>query len=262
MSKLRILGLAVIGLGAVSAYFHGGSWGLLFASACLILGLVLMVASEARGLVSKPGGAKANPGERKQVQIMVLVKGEVHVYPQRDGRFQEIHDLNQSGFEFEVFIYCWLVHGAELSVGIDDLYLTLSGTDGSRRTAERVAGDLKNWHLHDVERGSEEESDWWAPSIRTKPARLLELDTAAPLECGAPREGWLHFQIRNASPSELKTGSLELTVWDTFSHTHTAVASRVRRLPGNVWPIPASSPSELDSKKDEPPEVVDGKLAS
>ena len=226
MSKLRILGLAVIGLGAVSAYFHGGTGGILFACVCLILGLVLMVASEARGLVSKPGGAKANPGERKQVQIMVLVKGEVHVYPQRDGKFQEI------------------------------------GADGSRRSAERVAGDLKEWHLREVERGSDEESDWWAPMIRTKPAPLLELDTAAPLECGAPREGWLHFRIRNSSPSELTTGSLELTVWDTFSQTHTAVAGRVRRLPGNVWPIAASSPSEPDCKKDEPPEVADGKLAN
>ena len=262
MSKLRILGLAVIGLGAVSAYFHGGTGGILFACVCLIVGLVLMVAPEARGLVSKPGGAQANPGERKQVQIMVLVKGEVHVYPQRDGKFQEIHDLNQSGFDFELFIYGWLVHGAELSVGIDDLYLTLNGTDGSRRVAERVAGDLKDWHLRGGERGSEEESDWWAPMIRTKPAPLLELDTAAPLECGAPREGWLHFRIRNSSPSELTTGSLELTVWDTFSQTHTAVASRVRRLPGNVWPIAASSPSEPDSKKDEPPEVADGKLAN
>ena len=125
MWKLRIFGFAVIGLGAVSAYLHGGTGGILFACACLIVGLVLMVASEARGLVSKPGGAQANPGERKQVEIMVLVKGEVHVYPQRDGKFQEINDLNQSGFEFELFIYGWLVHGGELVVGNDDLYLTL-----------------------------------------------------------------------------------------------------------------------------------------
>ena len=116
----------MIGLGVGSAYFHGGSKGILFASVCLIVGLVLMVASEARGLVSKPGGAKANLTGAKQVQIVVLVKGEVHVYPQRDGKFQEIHDPNTPGLEFEVFVYCWLVHGAELSVGIDDLYLTVT----------------------------------------------------------------------------------------------------------------------------------------
>jgi hypothetical protein len=258
MSKLRILGFGVIGLGAVSAYFHGGSGGLFFATVCVIVGLVLTVASEARGLVSKPGGAKANSTGQKQVEVVVLLKGEVHVYPQRDGKFQEIHDPNQTGMEFELFIYCWLVHGAELSVGIDDLYLTLIGADGSRRIAERVAGDLKDWHRRDLERASDEESDWSAAAIRPAPVGLGELDTRAPLECGAPREGWLHFRLRNASPSELKTGSLELTVWDSFSHVHTAVANRVRRLPGNVWPIPASSPSEPASKKDEPPGVADG----
>ena len=258
MSKPVVLGFGVIGLGALFIYFHDDPWGMLFASVCLIVGFVLIVASKATGLVSKPGGAKANPAGRRQVQIVVLVKGEVHVYPQRDGKFQEIHDPNQTGLEFELFIYAWLVHGAELSVGIDDLYLTLKGADGSRRIAERVAGDLKNWHLRKVERASEEESDWSAGTIRTAPLGLAELDTAAPLECGAPREGWLHFRVQNASPSELKTGSLELSVWDTFSHMHTGVATRVRRLPGKVWPIPATSPSEPDSKKDEPPGIGDG----
>lgn len=258
MSRLGVLGLGVMGVGAVFGSRHNNGAGVAFASVCLIVGLVLIVAAEARGLVVKPAGAKANSTDGMQAQVQVLVKGEVHVYPQRDGKFQEIHDPNQTGLEFELFIYAWLVHGAELSVGIDDLYLILKGADGSRKIAERVAGDSKNWHLREVQRASEEESDWSAGTIRRAPLGLAELDTAAPLECGAPREGWLHFRVRNASPSELKTGSLELSVWDTFSHVHTGVASRVRRLPGNVWPIPASSPSEPDSKKDEPPGVPDG----
>ena len=158
MSKLQILGLGVIGFGAGSAYLHGGTGGILFASVCLVVGLVLMVASEATSLVLKPGGAKANPSGRQPVQIVVMVKGEVHIYPQRDGKFQEVADPNQTGFEFEVFIYCWLVHGAELSVGIDDLYLSLKRADGSSQVAERIAGDLKNWHLR-VERADEQESD-------------------------------------------------------------------------------------------------------
>jgi hypothetical protein len=247
-----------MGLGAVFLYRHNNGAGLAFASVFLIMGLVLIVAAEARGLVWKPAGPKANSTDGMQAPVLVLVKGDVHVYPQRDGKFQEIHDPNQTGLEFELFIYAWLVHGAELSVGIDDLYLILIEADGSRKIAERVAGDLKNWHLREVERASEEESDWSAGTIRRAPLGLAELDTAAPLEGGAPREGWLHFRVRNASPSELKTGSLELSVWDTFSHVHTGVASRVRRLPGNVWPIPASGPSEPDSKKDEPPGVAVG----
>jgi len=258
MSRLGVLGLGVMGVGAVFGSRHNNGAGVAFASVCLIVGLVLIVAAEARGLVVKPAGAKANSTDGMQARVQVLVKGEVHVYPQQDGKFQEIHDPNQTGLELELFIYAWLVHGAELSVGIDDLYLILKGADGSRKIAERVAGDLKNWHLREVQRASEEESNWWAGTIRRAPLGLAELDTAAPLECGAPREGWLHFRVRNASPSELKTGSLELSVWDTFSHVHTGVASRVRRLPGNVWPIPASSPSEPDSKKDEPPGVPDG----
>ena len=254
MSKSGVLGFGVIGLGAVSVYFYNDAGGVLFASVCLIVGLVLIVASEARGLVSKPGDAKGYSTGRKHVQILVMVKGEVHAYPQRNGKLQEIHDPNHTGLEFEVFIYAWLVHGAELSVGIDDLYLTLKGVDGSRSTAERVVGDLKNWHLRQVEKASEEESDWRGGTGQKAQVGLVELDAVKPLDCGAPREGWLHFRFRNTSPQELKTGSLELSVWDTSAQMHTAVASKVRRLPGNVWPIPASSPSELPSKKeDEPP---------
>jgi hypothetical protein len=135
---------------------------------------------------------------------VVLVKGEVHVCRQRDGKFQEIRDPDQTGLEFEVFIYCWLVHGAALSVGIDDLYLTLNGANGSRRIAEPVAGDLKSWHLREAERASEKESDGSAGTIRTAPLGLAELDTPAPLEYGAPREGWLHFRVRKCLPLRIE----------------------------------------------------------
>jgi hypothetical protein len=254
MAKSRVFGFGVIGLGAVSVYFHNDGRGVLFASMCLIAGLVMIVASEARGLVSKPRDSKGDLTRRKYVKILVLVKGEVHVYPQRNGKFQEIHDPNQTGLEFDLFIYAWLLDGAELPVGIDDLYLTLKGVDGSRRIAERVAGDLKNWHLREEDRASDEESSNWPPrTVRSASVGLAELDTAAPLECGAPREGWLHFRFRHTTTQELSTGSLELSVWDTFSQMHTAVASKLRRLPGNVWPIPASSPSELDRKDQTPP---------
>jgi hypothetical protein len=60
-SKPVVLGFGVIGLGALFIYFHDDPWGMLFASVCLTVGLVLIAASEATGLVSKPGGAKGNP---------------------------------------------------------------------------------------------------------------------------------------------------------------------------------------------------------
>jgi len=82
---------------------------MLFASVCLIVGLLVIVASEAQGLISKPGGVNANSTGRKQAQMMTLVKGEVHAYPQRGGKVREIHDPNQTGLEFDVFIHCWLL---------------------------------------------------------------------------------------------------------------------------------------------------------
>jgi hypothetical protein len=251
MSRSGVLGLGLIGLGAVLAYFHDNFSGMLFASVCLIVGLLMIVASEAQGLVSKPRGASSNSTGRKQPQIVVLVKREVHAYPQHDGRFQEIDDPNQTELEFEVFINCWLLLAAEMTLRIADLQLTLKGPDGSTKVGERVTGDLKNWQLRE-ERGSEEESDWPKGTTRKAPAGLPELDWAAPLECGAPREGWLHFRIRSTTPSELKNGSLEFSFRDFFSNMHGAVASKVL-LPGGVRPIPASAPSAPDGKKDDEP---------
>jgi hypothetical protein len=252
MSRGGVLGLGLIGLGAVFAYFHETFTGLFFASVCLIVGLLAIVWSEVQGLVSKPRGASLNAAGRKQPQMLVVVKGEVHVYPQRDGKFQEIQDPHQSDLEFEVFIYCWLLLAAEMTLRIADLQLTLKGPDGSTKVGERVTGDLKKWRLRE-RRGSEEESDWPEGIIRKAPAGLAELDATAPLACGGPREGWLHFRFRSTTPSELKNGSLEFSFRDFFSHMHGAVASKVL-LPGSVCPIPAIGPPEPDAKKDgEPP---------
>lgn len=240
MSKTGILGLGLIGLGGVFAYFHDTFNGMLYASVCLTLGLVITLASEAQGLVSKPRGANSNSNGRKQARMLTLVKGEVHTYPQRDGKFQEIQDPNQIDLDFDVFIQCWLLLAAEMTLRITGLRLTLKGANGSIRVGERVKGDLKNWQIRGGG-GNEEESGWPAVPIQNEPAGLPELDTAAPLECGAPREGWLHFRIRNTTPSELRDASFEFSVEDFFSDIHVAVAGRVL-LPGSVCPIPASGP--------------------
>ena len=260
MSTSGVLGLGLIGLGAVFAYFHDNFTGMLFASVCLIVGLLVIVASEAQGFVSKPRGASSNSTGQKQAQIVALVKGEVHAYPQCDGKFQEIQDPNQTDLEFEVFINCWLLLATEITLRITDLQLTLKCPDGSTKVGERVKGDLKNWQLREP-RGSEEESDWPPGTIRKVPAGLPELDARAPLECGAPREGWLQFQIRNTTPSELKNGSLEFSFKDFFSHMHGTVASKLL-LPGSVCPIRASAPPEVDAKKDDEPPSTDRRLAA
>lgn len=194
MSTSGVLGLGLIGLGAAFAYFHDNFTGMFFASVFLIVGLLVIVASEVQGLVSKPRGAGPNSTGRKQVQIVVLVKGEVHAFPQRDGKFQEIQDPNQNDLEFEVFINCWLLLAAEMTMRIADLQLTLKGADGSTKVGERVTGDLKNWQLHE-ERGSEEESDWPMGTTRKAPADLPELDAASPLECGAPARAGYTFEF-------------------------------------------------------------------
>jgi hypothetical protein len=74
-----------MGVGAVFACRHNNGAGLVFASVCLIVALVLIVAAEARGLVLKPVGAKANSADGMQARVLVLVKGEIQAYPQRDG---------------------------------------------------------------------------------------------------------------------------------------------------------------------------------
>jgi hypothetical protein len=260
MSKTGVLGVGLIGLGAVFAYFHDTFNGMLGASVCLIVGLAMIVASEVQGLVSKPNGADANSKGRKPARVLILVKGEVHTYPHRDGRFQEMADPKQTDLEFDVFIQCWLLLVAEMTLRITDLRLTLRGAHGSIRVGEQVKGDLNSWQLR-YGGGHEQESGWAIVPPRKTPASLTEMDTAAPLECGAPREGWLHFRIRNTTPSELRDGSLEFSVEDFFSDVHVAVASRIL-LPGRVSPIPASAPSEVEAKKDDEHPNDDTKLAA
>jgi len=246
MSKLGVIGCGLIALGALFAYFHDNNQGVLIASLCLIAGLVVIVASEARGLISKTRGARA----RRQPQILVLAKGDVHVYPHHNGRFREAPDPNQTDLTFEIFMQCWLVLGSEVSLRIDDVQLALTGPDGSAKTAERTPGDLKNWLLTEVEKVSESGSDWKKGAPRTTPLRLPEFDTVAPLQCGAAREGWLHFQIRDTTPSDLQNGSLELSITDSLSHVHPAAPIRVRRLPGSIHPIVDSNPPQLEGDQE------------
>src|SRR5437016_6262213 len=98
MSKPERLGLVVLAVGgALGLVVGGGPVGLLFAAVCLVVGLVLLVTSAARGTkpAPAPSNAQALRPARKKTQVLVLVK-EVHARPQRGGKFQEIRDPNET----------------------------------------------------------------------------------------------------------------------------------------------------------------------
>jgi hypothetical protein len=150
----------------------------------------------------------------------------VRAFPQRDGKFQEIQDPNQTDLEFEVFINCWLLLAAEITLRIADLQLTLKGPDGSTKVGERVNGDLKNWQLREG-RGSEEESDWSQGTIRKAPAGLPELDAASPLEVWRPPRGLVTLSNSEHHSFGVEKWIASFFVQGFFSHMHEAVASNV-----------------------------------
>jgi hypothetical protein len=198
---------------------------------CLIIGLLLVVASTARG-IGQTETAHAAPQETR---ILVLLK-DIHARPQRGGKFQEISDPNQTDLEFEIFVNCWLLNETDLPLRISEgPQLTLRTSNGSATVGERVGADLENWRL-----GNLVTDQWDTDIVRAAQERISELDTTELLECGVPREGWLHFRVRNVSPSEFRTTVVELSVKDSLSCTHVGIANCPRHLPGRIWPFLAS----------------------
>ena len=224
--------------GAVGLVVGGGPVGLVFAAVCLVVGLVLLVTSAARGTGPKPSDAQAPRPARKKTQVLVLVK-EVQARPQRGGKFQEIRDPNDKDLEFEVLLHSWLLNETDSPLHVvEGLRLTLKTSDGSTRVAERIYSDPENWRL-----GTLAKDEWDPDIVRAVQVPLSELNIADPLECGLPRQGWLHFRFRDVSPSELKTGAMELSIKDSLSCTHVGVTSGPRHLPGKIWPSVANTVS-------------------
>jgi len=235
MSRPARVGLGVlIAGGAFGLVVGGGPAGLVLSFVCLIIGLLLVVASTARGI----GQSEAPQAAPQETRILVLLK-DIHARPQRGGKFQEISDPNQSDLEFEVFVNCWLLNETDLSVRISEgPQLTLRTSDGSARVGERISADLDNWRL-----GNFVTDQWDTDIVRAAQERIWELDTTELLECGVPRDGWLHFRVRNVSPSEFKTAVVELSVKDSLSCSHVGIANCSRHLPGRIWPFFASNVS-------------------
>lgn len=236
--KPELVGGALLAVGAGFGFVTGGQWGLLFAAVCLVVGLVLLVSSKAKGTVRE--NKKATRAPAKKANILFLVK-EVHARAQRAGKFQEILDRNQTGLELEMFLRCWLVNESELPVGIaQGPELSIAKPEGHNVTVERIRGDLASWRLG---RLNKEADSWDVMVIRAAQETVTELNTSDELLCGVPREGWLHFRVSGLTPAEFASVGMDLTVRDSFSNTHSGVANCPRHLPGRMWPYVVRSRS-------------------
>jgi hypothetical protein len=237
VSKAKRLGLVILTVGGALGFVLGGTAALLFAAVCLVVGLVTLVVSEARG-TRKTQGTGPHSESQEKAQILILLK-EIHARPQRNGRFQEIGDSDESGLEFEVFVNCWLLNETDLPLRIvEPIQLIIGASDGSRKFGERVSSELQNWRL-----GSVVKDEWNPDKVRAAQEKISELSTTEQLQCGVPRQGWLHFRFRDIRPSDFRTGVMELMVKDSASSAHVGRASGPRHLPGKIWPyIPSSAP--------------------
>lgn len=229
MAKLQLYGIGVLACGAITGFAAGGPFGLVCASICLVVGLVMVVASEARG--TQPERGLSAPSSLR-TRLMVAIK-EVHARPHQGGKFRAIDDPDQSDLELEVFLRCWLVNETDLPLSIVSLQLDLQATDGSARLAEQVHGDFDHWQLGALQ----EEWEDWDMRLRVAMDGVAELDTAIPLERGLAREGWLHFRFQNVTPSEFRKAPMHISIKDSLAQVHVASANSVRHLPGRIWPV-------------------------
>jgi hypothetical protein len=233
MKNPEWLGLAVLACGAVLGFVLGGFLGLAVAGGCLVVGLVLLVAPEALGTKRKPADASA--AAPSQSHILVLIK-EMHVRPQRAGKFQEISDPDQTGLLFEIFAHCWLVNDTDDRLGISGIRLALTKSGRTEVPLERVGGDLENWRLG---RLRDELDTYGVRYLQAAQEPMAELSTEEPLEAGSTRQGWMHLRVEGLTPAEMKNARLELEVIDSHMGSHLGEVRGPHPLPGKVWPFHA-----------------------
>lgn len=233
MKNPEWLGLGVLACGAVFGFALGGALGLAIACGCLVVGLVLFVASEALGTKQKP--AEANTAAQTPTHVLVLLK-EVHIRPQRAGKFQEIRDPNQPGMQFEIFAHCWLVNDTDERLGIAGMRLSLTKPGGASVTVERIGGDLDNWRLG---RLRDELDTFGVRYLQAAQEPMSELSTEEPLEGGSTRQGWVHLRAEGLTPAEMKNTKLELEVIDSHLGSHHGGVQGPHPIPGKVWPFRA-----------------------
>ena len=248
-SKREWLGLAILVFGSLFGFLLGGAFGLGLAAVCLVVGLVLVVASTAFG---SPHSLTTSAASSK-TSLLVLVK-EVHARPQHSGKFQEISDPDQADLQFEIFVHCWLVNDIDQPFGVLRIQVSLTRPEGSTVILQQLRGDLNSWSLG---RLRDELDSWGVRYLQAAHEKMHELDLDEPLEGGATRQGWLHLRAENLTPKELRNGAITLTVFDAAGQTHIGVAKGPHQVPGRVWPM-AAKPSELASARKPMPESMQG----
>lgn len=249
MSKSASFGLAVLGAGAILGFGLGGALGLAIACGCLIVGLVLFVASEALSHGHK--SAASTNSDKPATHLLVLLK-EVHARPQRAGKFQEIDDLHQTGLQFELFVHCWLVNDTDERLGVAGLRMSLTKTGGTPVVLERIGGDLDSWRLG---RLRDEVDSWGVRYLQAAQESISELRTEEPLDGGSTRQGWLHFRADGITPAEMKDAKFELEVIDSHLRSHLGEVNHPHQLPGRVWPSRAEQASRAASAATPTPET-------
>jgi len=231
MSKPEWIGLAVLGCGAVVGFLLGGAFGLALAGVCLVVGLVLFVASEALGTKRK----SLDPAAVSESDTHLLVQlKEVHVRPQKGGKFQEITDPNQTGLEFEIFVHCWLANDTDDHLSITATKLTLTKPGGTSVQLNRISGEMQNWKLG---RLRDELDSWGLRYLQAAQETMPELHTEEPLQAGASREGWFHVRAEGLTPEEVKNGRFALEVIDSHMASHLGELKGPHTIPGRVWPF-------------------------
>ena len=225
----------MLACGAVAGLIIGGPFGLALAAICLVVGLVLLVTTEAMGTRRKkpeiPTGA-----DQPKSQVLILVK-EVHARPQLGGRFQEIRDPNQADLQFEVFANCWLVNDTDEALSLKGLRMWVRRSDGLDVSLKRIVGDLEGWRLG---RLRDDVDTFGLHYIHAAQETMSELDLKEPLQGGVAREGWIHFRLQNVSPGELQVAPITVSVQDARGHMHIGSAKGPHQVPGRIWPFKAS----------------------
>jgi hypothetical protein len=235
MLKPERLGLIVLACGAVAGLIIGGPFGLALAAVCLVVGLVLIVTTEAMGTRRKRPEIPTGDNQPKS-QVLILVK-EVHARPQIGGRFQEIRDPNQTDLQFEVFANCWLVNDTDEPLTLKGLRMWVRRSDGLDVSLKRIVGDLVGWRLG---RLRDDVDTFGLHYIHAAQETMSELDLKEPLQGGVAREGWVHFRVQNVSPGELKVAPITVSVQDARGHMHIGSAKGPHQVPGRIWPFKAS----------------------
>jgi len=231
LSRVKWLASTIITLAVIAGFFIGGLFGVIGAITCFGLGS-WYIASRAKFTIRRdqterqPLLDQSQPAPERSSELLVMVK-EVHAYsPSAIG---SAVPSNNSKTDFELFIHVWLVSQTEMAKQIKDAQLRIRDSPAPI-SAERIVGDLDKWYLD----SDKEKSDMWDTYFERVRERLVELNMAKLIECGVPVEGWLHFRVRNISPSEYTAARMELCIDESSSVTHVGIVNSTRYLSGQA----------------------------